>query len=204
MSSKNEHIEVLLRRAGSDPQIIEAVKRLDAVMQHWRRRITKRELGRRAIEKLGLPVEQGQLDVLFAIAAPGHSLDPEPATETMVATIAERLSIDPSRASRMVAEMVEAGYARRAVSQSDARRTIVELTEKGEAIVEAVQSYKWLLMADYFSSWPQEDLTVFVPLLERFADWFGDVDASETRLSDRIAEIARSVEGPSRSGSESG
>src|SRR5690606_40601178 len=58
------------------------------------------------------------------IAAPVSEFGDDTHDETMVATVAERLGIDPSRASRLVSEMVEAGYARRAVSQADARRKI--------------------------------------------------------------------------------
>lgn len=194
MNNENANIETLLGRVGADPQVIDAVMRLDAVTLQWRRQMNKRALGRRAIEKLGLPIEQSHLDVLFAIASPVYDAGAD--SEVMVATIAERLLIDPSRASRIVADMVNAGYACRAVSQADARRTIVELTEKGRAVTEAVRSYKWLMMADYFSGWSESDIAVFVPLLERYTDWFRDVAASEARLADEIAAIADSVEKP--------
>jgi DNA-binding MarR family transcriptional regulator len=202
MTGKQDHIQALLKRIDADPKVIDAVMRLDAVMQHWRRKMTKRELGRRAIEKLNLPVEQGQLDVLFAIAAPIYTTDA--GSETMVATVAERLGIDPSRASRIVSDLVSTGYARRAVSQVDARRTIVELTEKGMAITEAVQSYKWLMMADYFSGWSREDIAAFVPLLERYTTWFNDVAVSEARLVGEISAIAESVHEATGSGEASG
>ena len=51
--------------------------------------------------------------------------------EVTVGLIAERLGIDPSRASRVVAEVVDRGYARRVASQSDARRICLELTPQG-------------------------------------------------------------------------
>lgn len=193
MTKKNTNIETLLRRIDADPQVIDAVMRLDAVTQQWRRQTNKRALGRRAVEKLGLPIEQSQLDVLFAIVSPVYDAGTD--SEVMVATIAERLMIDPSRASRIVADLVNAGYARRAVSQADARRTIVELTEKGEAVTEAVRSYKWLMMADYLSGWSADDIAIFVPLLERYTDWFSDVAASEERLGNEIAAIAESATG---------
>lgn len=195
MTDKQDHIQSLLGRVGADPRVIDAVMRLDAVSQHWRRKMNKRELGRRAIEKLNLPIELSHLDVLFAISVPGYGQDASESDETMVATVAERLSIDPSRASRMVAEMVSAGYARRAASQADARRTIVELTDKGRAVTEAVLSYKWLMLADYLSGWPQKDIAAFVPLMERYTEWFNDVAASEARLTREISEIAESAAG---------
>lgn len=191
MEPKSDHLEAVLGRIGANPQVVDAVMRLDAVTQHWRRQMSKRALGRRAVEKLDLPIEQSQLDVLFAIASPPHETGAD--GENTVGTIAERLLIDPSRASRIVSDMVNAGYARRAVSQADARRTIVELTDKGRAITDAVRSYKWLMMADYFSGWSEGDLAAFVPLLERYSDWFRDVAASEERLAREISAISETV-----------
>lgn len=195
MPDEQDHIQSLLGGAGADDRIVDAVMRLDAVSQHWRRKMSKRELGRRAIEKLGLPIELSQLDVLFAISAPAYGDENSDTDETMVATVAERLSVDPSRASRMVADVVSAGYARRAVSQADARRTIVELTAEGRAITEAVRSYKWVMMADYLSGWSKEDIEIFVPLLERYTNWFSDYAASEARLEREIDQIAKAAAG---------
>src|SRR5690554_6049722 len=153
--------------AGSDKDqdfdLAEAMMRIDRVVQNWRRQMHKRELGHRALRALGLDIELAQADTLFAI---GAARDPEAVgdDEVMVATVAERLSIDPSRASRLVAEMVNAGYLRRAVSQRDARRTILELTPAGRAVVDAVHKYKWLLLGEFFSGWSQKDVELFVPL----------------------------------------
>ena len=114
--------------------------------------------------------------------------------ETMVSTVAERLHIDPSRASRLVAEMVNSGYARRAVSQRDARRTILELTAAGEAVIDAVRGYKWLLLGEFFSTWPAEDVAAFVPLLERYSSWMNSSEVAEEKFADEIDELARSIE----------
>lgn len=191
--TKRDDIGDLLGGLGVEPQVIDAVKRVDAVMQHWRRRMAKRELGKRALAKLGLSLDLAQLDVLFAIDATPEEFGSAKPSETMVGTVAERLAIDPSRASRMVAEMVGAGYVRRAVSQADGRRAIVELTDAGLAVVAAVRSYKWLLLGDYFRGWSAEDIAVFVPLLERYADWFQTAGDGEARFADQIAALSQSV-----------
>lgn len=206
--TKHDHIETLLGGLGTDPAVIDAVKRVDAVFQRWRRQMTKRELGRLAIEKLNLPIDLSQLDVLFAIAAPAHEFDAPGDAETMVATVAERLSIDPSRASRIVSDMVSAGYARRAVSQADARRTIVELTDAGWAMVRAVQSYKWMLLSEFFAGWTREDIATFVPLLERHSNWLQDARSAESIFAADIealsAKLAEALEMSRTSGRKSG
>lgn len=182
-----------LAQSGKDADLAEALIRIDAVVQNWRRQMHKRELGHRAVRALGLDMELAQLDVLFAIAAPAFALDPNEQGETMVSTIAERLSIDPSRASRLVAEMVNAGYARRTVSQRDARRTILELTPAGHAVVDAVQKYKWLLLGEFFSGWSKPDIATFVPLLERYSNWMRSSDTTEDKFATEIAALSREI-----------
>ncbi len=131
----------LLQKAGVDASTADAVMRIDALLQNWRRQAMKRELGQRALVELRIGLDIAQFDVLVAIDGPVNEFG-EAAGETMVGTVAERLAIDPSRASRLVSEMVDQGYARRAVSQADARRAIVVLTERGKTVVEAVRAYK--------------------------------------------------------------
>lgn len=183
-------INDLLRKAGIDDATVEAVVDIDALMQHWRRRVQKRELGSRALVELNVGLDLPQLDVLLAIARPEFG---EGQGETMIATVAERLSIDPSRASRVVSEMVELGYARRAVSQADARRTIIELTDAGTAVIEAVRAYKFLIMGDFLSRWPADEVAAFVPMLLKFAEWQTHTDVGAEKFADDIALLARQI-----------
>lgn len=185
-------LRALLETAGLETQTIGAVLEIDALLQQWRRRARTRELGHRAVAALGLDIDLAQLDVLFAVAAPHHEFGDDLSRETMVSTVAERLGIDPSRASRVVAEMVNAGYARRVASQADARRTILELTDSGWTIVRAVQSFKWLLMGDYLASWSPDELETFVPLLSRFSEW-SNAGNSEEKFETEIADLSRAV-----------
>jgi DNA-binding MarR family transcriptional regulator len=142
----------ILRNAGINTETIDVVMKIDALLQSWRRQAAKRELGQKALVELKAGIDLPHFDVLIAIAGPSPYFR-DAQGETMVATVAERLNIDPSRASRLVSEMVDKEFARRAVSQADARRTIIELTEKGAALVEAVRVYKNLIMGDYLATW---------------------------------------------------
>lgn len=193
MQDRHETLRILLDKSGHDAGLAEALMRIDAVAQNWRRKMHKRELGHRALAALGLDIDLAQLDVLFAIAAPHYEFESNAEAETMVSTVAERLMIDPSRASRVVAEMVNAGYVRRAVSQKDSRRTVLELTAAGDAIVTAVHSYKWLLLSEFFAGWSDEDLAVFVPMLERYSDWMSTSESSEEKFADQIGDLANSI-----------
>lgn len=194
MSLPRDPLQAALAGTDTDQDfdLAEAMMRIDRVVQNWRRRMHKRELGHRALRALGLDIELAQADILFAIGAPA-SLETGSDDEVMVSTIAERLSIDPSRASRLVAEMVNGGYARRAVSQRDARRTILELTPAGRAVVDAVHNYKWLLLGEFFSGWPQKDVELFVPLLERYSEWMRTSEATEEKFADEILKLSESI-----------
>ncbi len=182
-----------LASAGISPASIAAVMRIDELMQAWRRRMTKRELGQKAIKALGIGLDLAQVDVLMAVAAPAGG----DAGEVMVQTVAERLAIDPSRASRLVAEVVEAGYARRVASQGDARRTLLELTVSGEAVVNGVRMFKYLHLGDFLDGWTPAELATFVPLLERFSDWSDrnpqDPHRFDAELTDLAARIDRTL-----------
>lgn len=186
-------INALLRKAGIDASTADAVIAIDALMQHWRRRAMKRELGHKALLDLRIGIDLQQLDVLSAIEAPADEFGEMAGGETMVASVAERLGIDPSRASRVVSEMVDLGYARRAVSQADARRTIIELTDAGRTIVEAVRAYKFLILGDFLGSWSPEDLASFVPLLRRFGGWPEHTGPGAEKFAEDIALLAQQI-----------
>ncbi|GAA6148327.1 MarR family winged helix-turn-helix transcriptional regulator [Pseudooceanicola nitratireducens] len=161
---------------------------LDAILQAWRRRVQKRELGQMALRELGVPVDLPKLDVMIAIWAPSNEFSEDREGETMVATIAARLGIDPSRASRLVTELIAEGYAERAVSQQDARRTIVTLTGKGRAVVTAVRTIKFLILGSFLSDWSEEELATLTPLLHRLSHWQDEIGS---HASDRYArEVA--------------
>ena len=186
-------VHTLLHKAGIDARTIEAVTGIDALMQNWRRRAAKRELGHKALVDLKIGIDLAQLDVLCAIEAPADEFGEMAGGETMVASVAERLAIDPSRASRIVAEMVEMGHARRAVSQADARRTIVELTASGRAVVAAVRAYKFLIMGDFFSEWSAEELGCFLPLLRKFAKWSEHSEPAAAKFAAEIEMLAQEI-----------
>lgn len=186
-------INALLRKAGIAEATAEAVISIDALMQNWRRRAMKRELGHKALLDLDIGIDLAQLDVLSAIEAPADEFGDMAGGETMIASVAERLAIDPSRASRVVSEMVDIGYARRAVSQADARRTIIELTDAGRVVVEAVRAYKFLILGDFLSSWNADELAAFVPLLRKFGRWPEHTGPGAVKFADDIALLAQQI-----------
>ena len=70
LSRRDEKLKDDLERAGIAREVSQAALDVDAILQRWRRRVMKRELGRTALDELGLPLDLAQLDVLMAVRAP--------------------------------------------------------------------------------------------------------------------------------------
>ncbi|RBI86598.1 MarR family transcriptional regulator [Rhodosalinus halophilus] len=197
MAGRDTEIERKLAEAGVAPEVTEAALEIDAILQGLRRRMRTRELGQQAIRALDLDLDQAELDVLVAVWAPVKEFGADPGQETMVSTIAQRLGIDPSRASRLVGTLIGKGLLRRAVSQQDARRTLVELTDSGLELIRAVRSYKFLLLGEFLSGWSRDEIAAFLPLLARFSTWVEDAGATpSSRLAAEIEALRRGLHTP--------
>ena len=168
----NLHFEMLID-LGLSPAAARATMDIDAVMSEIRRSMNKRELGRIALRDLALPLDTADLDILNALdGCSSHS------GEVTVGFVAERLSVDPSRASRIVADAVDKGIVRRVASQSDSRRIVLELTQTGLAYALAIRKYKWKVFADALDQWSEKDLVTFARLFSRFSDWMTQAKAN--------------------------
>ncbi len=179
-----------LTGAGLSQPVIDAALEVDGVLQRWRRRVVKRELGQRALADLGLSLDLAQLDALMAVRAPRNEFDGTPCGETMVSTVADRLGIDPSRASRLTGELIRLGLVRRAVSQLDGRRSVLQTTEAGEQVVQAVRLYKFMALGDFLSDWTEAEIATFLPLLERFSAWSDRSENLPDHMKDRLSDLA--------------
>ncbi len=193
MPDKDARIRDHLRRAGIDDASAQAAIEIDVALQKWRRRVMKRELGQRALADLGLSIDLAQLDVLLAVRAPEGEFDETGPcgedAETMVSTVAARLRIDPSRASRIASELIRMGLIRRAVSQQDARRTVLELTPTGGEVVSAVRAYKFLVLGSFLRDWSTEEIALFLPLLDRFSAWSDRAGQHSSEVAERISDL---------------
>lgn len=174
---------------GLSPRAADAAMQIDDTMTHIRRKIIKRELFRQAITDLKLEIDVGHLIVITAIHMRlGEIGNPE----VTVGMIAEQLSIDPSRASRLVADAVEQGLVRRVASQADARRICLQSTPKGCGYYQAIVEYKALTFADALHSWDENELVSFSEQFVKFGHWVSDnADQRADRTSEYEAIAAR-------------
>ena len=131
-------------------------------MGRWRLLVGRRVLARLAIDNVAPGLEISHLDVLDAVRRA------EPEGEVTVGTIADFMRIDPSRASRIVSDMVARGALRREASQADARRIIVVMTDLGKKLMREVQAVKRGVIETILADWPADDVAAFAVLFDKF------------------------------------
>lgn len=161
----------LFEAAGFSPEASAAIVQIDATMQRIRRAIAKREFVVEILKKMDGGIDLPLLDALGAISHWLPYKGEDGRREVTVGTVAERLGIDPSRASRLVSELVDKGYVRRVASQKDSRRIVLEATEKGWAFGEEFRRRKSETLVRALRSWSEDELVTFSRLLERYSHW---------------------------------
>jgi len=90
--------------------------------------------------------------------------------EVTVGTVAERLGIDPSTASRLVTDATRDGYLTRSASQHDGRRACLALTDTGRLLVEASRRFQRRVFLEATAAWAEEERSQFARLFVRFAE----------------------------------
>jgi DNA-binding MarR family transcriptional regulator len=168
-----EEHRTLLLDLGMTSESAQAAIDIDLNMGNMRRSMARKELGRLALSELNLGIDLTDFEIISMIEhGPGQD------GEITVGLIAERLGIDPSRASRIVADAVDKGIIRRVASQADARRIGLELTDTGRSHAAAIRHYKWSAFAEALGAWPEEDLVIFARLFKRFNTAISDMKAA--------------------------
>lgn len=153
---------------GFSPEAIDALMRFDVANFHWRRLYEKGEFQGKMIEGLEAPLEPAMLQGLIAIARLNAGVGLLRPEEPTIGRVAELMEVDPSRASRIVAELVSREVVVRRPSQSDARKSVIDLTPKGWKYISDFMTSKWRLTAQIFEDWPEEDIERFSVLFQRY------------------------------------
>ncbi|RFU85555.1 MarR family transcriptional regulator [Streptomyces triticagri] len=129
-----------------------------------RRRQSRRSLARPVVEGLTEPVDLNTLAVVDVVDEGAG----EGGRDVTVGFVADRLAIDPSRASRIVADAVKSGFVRRVASQEDGRRSCLELTATGERAVAAAHRTRQEFYATVIEDWDTQEQREFARLLTKF------------------------------------
>src|ERR1700693_6188653 len=144
----------------------DALSQIERAMVHIRRSQIRRTIGRVMERELGIRFNMAHSFVVDAL----DETNEVPGNEPSVGTVAERLGVDPSRASRMVADAIRGGYVRRIASQVDGRRMCLELTVAGRKLLKTASRFRRHLFSKAMASWPDSDCAEFARLLTKFTE----------------------------------
>ena len=133
-------------------------------MTRMRLLIGRRFIGRMALKRIGTGLELSDLDAIGVIKRIGSQ------QEVTVGTIAEQLRIDPSRGSRIVADLVKQGLLERAASQEDGRRSLVRVTAAGRKVLDDIEAIKRETITEATAGWSDADVEIFAQLYARFTE----------------------------------
>lgn len=158
-----------LAEAGHSPEAAAALIDLDGAVFLWHRMAMKGEVPGRLIAELGLDLELSQFYALTAILRiqSGIGRQAEPAT---IGLMADEMSIDPSRASRIATDLIARGYLRREAAQEDGRKSILTLTPKATEAFAAYRDLKWRKLVQVFAGWEETEIRQFAGLFGRYTD----------------------------------
>ena len=153
----------------------DALLQIERAMVRIRRSQTRRAIGRLMERQLRTRFNLAHSFVVDAL----DEAREVPGNEPSVGMVAEHLGVDPSRASRMVADAVRGGYVRRVASQADGRRMCLELTGEGRKLLKTTSSFRRRVFSKVMASWTESECVEFARLLAKFIE---PLKASESSL----------------------
>jgi DNA-binding MarR family transcriptional regulator len=89
--------------------------------------------------------------------------------EATVGALAAKLGVDPSTASRLVAQAVRGWYLRRVARQEDGRAVVLALTDAGRDLAAGAARYQRAVFEEATGGWSPADRATFARLFVRFA-----------------------------------
>lgn len=159
----------------ASPALDASIDGIANTMGHLRMMMGRRFMSRIALSQLaeGHGMELSHFDIVKIVAHTGLY------QEVTVGSVAEQMRIDPSRASRIVADLVRQGMLQRGVSQQDARRAIVTLTKRGQELNAHFERVRREVLGHTLQDWSVEDIHQFEQLFSRF---IRDLDCRTPKL----------------------
>ena len=82
--------------------------------------------------------------------------------------LAEALQVDPALITRQSHDLVDGGFAKRAINPADARGTLLEITDSGIQIFENHCDARNQFFTEVFADWSQEEINQLESSLDRF------------------------------------
>ncbi len=156
--------------AGRGPEAAEALIALDSAMFVWYRVVSQGQFTAPLLSAVGAPLELSQFRALTAVTRIAQGIGRAAPAAPTVGALAEELGLDPSRASRVAADLIAAGYLRREAAQEDGRKTVLALTDMAIATFAAYRDIKWDRYVAVFDDWSDKEIATFATLFARFFD----------------------------------
>ncbi|MDP4891259.1 MarR family winged helix-turn-helix transcriptional regulator [Cypionkella sp.] len=157
-----------LQSGGYSADSAAALLDFDAEMFRLMRSIVKGELPAQLMSEMGQGLDLAQFQALTAIMRLQGGIGGRDPQEATVGLVAAELNVDPSRASRIVSDLIGAGLLRRDVSQSDGRKSILNLTHSATALLLAFRDLKWAKTMQVFANWTEAEICSFSQLFLRY------------------------------------
>lgn len=156
-----------LARQGFDPAAIPALLDFDRANFRWRRQTARGDMLKAILRQRRLGLDVTQFQGLTAVVRIQCGAG-RPAAGATVGLVAEEMGVDPSRASRIVGELVARGFLRREAAQDDARRSVLSLTAAGRDELGAFQTAKWQMLARVLRDWPAAQVADFARMIDLY------------------------------------
>lgn len=129
------------------------------------RAFSKQPLRQALAGQIGHAVELSRVLVVQAVEEGPRG----PGREVTVGAVAEWLGVDPSTASRLVAEAIQDGYLARTASPADGRRARLALTTAGRALAGDARRYQRAVFEQVTRDWSARERDEFARLFIKFA-----------------------------------
>lgn len=157
----------------------EAMMEFDIAYFQWFRIVMRGEVRDLLLRALDEPLDPASFHGLTSVARIATGLGRAVPEEPTIGLVADEMCVDPSRASRIVADLVARDLLERGVAKEDARKSILRLTPKGIETMHRFRDTKWTMLAQVFDGWTEAEIEAFSTLFRRYALSIGDFIARD-------------------------
>ena len=175
----HEGLPEWLAARGYTAQSAAAMMEFDISYFQWFRIVMRGEVRDLLLHAMDEPLDPASFQGLTAVARIATGLGRVTPEEPTIGLVAEEMCVDPSRASRIVADLVARDLVERGVAQEDARKSVLRLTPKGIETMRRFRDTKWSMLAQVFDGWTDAEIDSFSTLFRRYAQSIGDYIAQE-------------------------
>ncbi|MCR8725208.1 MarR family winged helix-turn-helix transcriptional regulator [Frigidibacter sp. ROC022] len=179
----HDRVAETLRAEGLADAAIPALLDFDTANFQWHRVVARGEIMQSILNRLKVDLDLSLYQGLLALIRIQAGVGREAAQPT-IGLVAEEMAVDPSRASRIVSELVNRGYVRREVAQDDGRRSVLSLTPRGFELLGRFRAEKWQIMARVFRDWEPESVAHFARSIRAYTE------SVQAVMAERAAEPA--------------